>query len=91
MGFVDVVPDKRIHDADADSPCHNQTGTKWLLHNAGIPAVVLDHIFCGLENSSFPAGGIDISDSRCPYRPHFDRAEFAPDHAVLYASIRLPA
>lgn len=91
MGFVDAVPDKRIHDADVDSPYHNQAGTKWSLQNAGIPAVVLDHIFCGLENSTFPAGGIDVSDSRRPYRPHFDRAEFAPDHAVLYARIRLPA
>lgn len=91
MGFVDTVPDKHIYDADPDSPYHNQAGTKWSLHSTSIPAVVLDHIFCGLENSTFPAGGIDVSGSRRPYRPHFDRAEFAPDHAVLSARIRLPA
>jgi len=88
-GFVDTVPDKRIHDADPDSPYHNQPGTKWSIHSSNIPAVVLDHIFCGLEHSTFPAGGIDVSGSRRPYRPHFDRAEFASDHAVLYAEIRL--
>jgi hypothetical protein len=90
-GFVDAVPDKRIDDADLDSPYHNQVGTKWSLHSADTPAVVLDHIFCGLEYSTFPAGGIDISGSRRPYRPRFDRTEFAPDHAVLYARIRLRA
>lgn len=90
-GFIDAVPDKRIHDADPDSPYHDQTGTKWSIQDASTPAVVLDHIFCGLEYSTFPAGGIDVSGSRRPFRPHFDKAEFAPDHAVLYASIRLQA
>ena len=91
MGFVDAIPEKQIHDADPDSPYHDQAGTKWSIHNANTPAVVLDHIFCGLEHSSFPAGGVDVSGSRRPYRPHFDRTEFASDHAVLYAEIRLQA
>jgi endonuclease/exonuclease/phosphatase family metal-dependent hydrolase len=89
MGFVDAVPDKRIYDADPDSPYHNQAGTKWSIRSTDIPAVVLDHIFCGLEYSTFPAGGIDVSGSRRPYRPHFDKLAFASDHAVLYAEIRL--
>jgi len=88
-GFIDAVPDKRIHDADPESPYHDQTGTKWSIQGGGIPAVVLDHIFCGLEYSTFPAGGLDVSGSRRPFRPHFDREEFAPDHAVLFAGIRL--
>jgi len=89
MGFVDTVPDKRIYDADPDSPYHNQAGTKWSLHSTDIPAVVLDHIFCGIEYSTFPASGIDVSGSLRPYRPHFDRQEFASDHAVMCAKIRL--
>jgi len=91
MGFVDAIPDKRMYDDYPDSPYHNQAGTKWSIQSAATPAVVLDHIFCGLEHSTFPAGGIDVSSSRRPYRPQFDRTEFASDHAVLYAKIRLRA
>ena len=88
-GFIDTIPDKRIEDADAGSDFHGQHGSKWSLVNSGSPAIVLDYIFCGLEQYSFPSGSLDLSGSKRPFRPCFDNPAFASDHAILFAKIRL--
>lgn len=87
-GFIDANPDKRIEDVSPGSHFHGQNGSKWSLDNTG-PAIMLDYIFCGLEQFSFPTGGLDLSGSRRPFRPHFENPAFASDHAILFAKIRL--
>jgi hypothetical protein len=89
-GFVDVIPDKRIEVSDRDGGFSGHTGTKWSLGDTDSPPIVLDYIFCGLEQFSFPAGGLDSSGSKRPFRPHFDNPAYSSDHAVLFARIRLP-
>ena len=88
-GFIDAIPDKRIEDADPGSGFHGQVGSKWSLDDAGTPAIMLDYIFCGLEQFTFPVGSLDLSGSKRPFRPHFEDAAFATDHAILFAKIKL--
>jgi endonuclease/exonuclease/phosphatase family metal-dependent hydrolase len=88
-GFIDAIPDKRIEDADPGSDFHGQYGSKWSLDNSARPAIVLDYIFCGLEQFTFPAGGLDVAGSKRPFRPHFENQAYASDHAILFAKIKL--
>lgn len=88
-GFIDAIPDKRIEDADPSSGFHGQHGSKWSLDNSGSPAIMLDYIFCGLEQYTFSAGGLDVNGSKRPFRPHFENLAFASDHAILFAKIKL--
>jgi endonuclease/exonuclease/phosphatase family metal-dependent hydrolase len=88
-GFIDAIPDKRIEDADVSSALHGQAGSKWSLDDPESPAILLDYIFCGLEQFTFPTGGLDLSESKRPFRPHFENAAFASDHAILLAKIKL--
>jgi len=88
-GFIDAIPDKRIEDANPDSIFHNRAGSKWSLHDNKTPAINVDYIFCGLEQFSFAADGLDTSESRRPFRPYFEDQAFASDHAVLFAKIKL--
>jgi hypothetical protein len=88
-GFIDAIPDKRIEDADASSDFHGQVGSKWSLADDESPAIMLDYIFCGLEQYSFPTNSLDLSGSKRPFRPHFENAVFATDHAILFAKIKL--
>jgi len=88
-GFVDTIPDKCMEDADPSNTFHNQIGSKWSLGDNGNPPIVLDYIFCGLEQFTFPAGALNVSGSKRPFRPHFDDLAFATDHAVLFAKIKL--
>ncbi len=88
-GFIDTIPDKCLEDADQSNAFHNQVGSKWSLSNNKNPPIVLDYIFCGLEQFTFPASGLDVSKSKRPFRPHFDAPAFATDHAVLFAEIKL--
>lgn len=88
-GFVDTIPDKRIEDADTTSTLHEQVGSKWSLDDTHSPPIVLDYIFCGLEQYTFPAGGLELAGSKRPFRPSFDAERFASDHAVLFAKFNL--
>jgi Endonuclease/Exonuclease/phosphatase family len=88
-GFVDTIPDKSIQDANPVSTFQNRIGSKWSLGDTGNPPIVLDYIFCGLEQFTFPAGDLDVSGSKRPFIPGFDDLAFASDHAVLFAKIRL--
>jgi len=88
-GFIDAIQDKRIQDADSSSPLHDQIGSKWSLDDASCPPILLDYIFCGLEQFTFPVGGLDVSNSKRPFKPRFDNAAFETDHAVLFAKVRL--
>ena len=88
-GFIDTIPDKRIEDANPDSFFHNRTGSKWSLHDSKTPAINVDYIFCGLEQFTFAADGLNTTGSRRPFRPCFDDPAFASDHAVLFAKIKL--
>ncbi len=88
-GFVDTIPDKRIEDADPGSAFHDRVGSKWSLSDPGNPPIVLDYIFCGVEQFTFPVGGLDLAGSKRPFRPNFNNQAFATDHAVLFAKIRL--
>ncbi len=89
-GFIDAIPDKRIEVADQGGGFSGGTGTKWSLGDMDSPPIVLDYIFCGLDQFTFPAGGLDTSGSKRPFRPHFDNSAYSSDHAVLFAKIRLP-
>ena len=88
-GFIDAIPDKRIEDADTSSGFHGQHGSKWSLDNTQSPAIILDYIFCGLDQFTFPAGSLDLTGSKRPFRPHFENPVFASDHAILFARIKL--
>ena len=88
-GFVDTIPDKTIEDANPTSTFQDRVGSKWSLGDMGNPPIVLDYIFCGLEQFTFPAEGLDLSGSKRPFIPRFDNLAFAGDHAVLFARIRL--
>jgi len=88
-GFVDTIPDKSIEDANPASTFQDSIGSKWSLANSESPPIVLDYIFCGLEQFTFPAGGLDVSGSKRPFIPRFDDMAFASDHAVLFAKLRL--
>jgi len=88
-GFLDVIPDKRIQDADPTSLLHGQAGSKWSLNNPGRPPIVLDYIFCGLEGQGFTRGALDAGGSKRPFKPLFEDPTFETDHAVLYAKLRL--
>ena len=88
-GFVDTIPDKSIEDANPASIFQDSIGSTWSLANSESPPIVLDYIFCGLEQFTFPAGGLDVSGSKRPFIPRFDDMAFASDHAVLFAKIRL--
>jgi len=88
-GFVDTIDDKRIEDADPAHNLQDRVGTKWSLIDNECPPVVLDHIFCGLQGSTFTGDVLDVSRSKRPFRPRFDNAAFATDHAVLFANVRL--
>ena len=88
-GFVDAIQDKRIQDTDTSSTLDGQIGSKWSLNDASCPAILLDYIFCGLEQFTFPVGGLDVSGSKRPFKPYFDNAAFASDHAVLFAKLKL--
>ncbi|MBT4078482.1 MAG: hypothetical protein HOE78_18050 [Gammaproteobacteria bacterium] len=88
-GFIDVIPDKRIEDANPDSVFHNRIGSKWSLHDSKTPAINVDYIFCGLEQFTFASDGLNTTESRRPFRPCFEDPAFASDHALLFAKIRL--
>jgi len=88
-GFIDAIPDKRIEDENPDSALHNKIGSKWSLLDSQTPAINVDYIFCGLEQFTFVAGGLDTTGSRRPFRPCFEDPAFASDHAVLFAKISL--
>ena len=88
-GFIDTIPDKRIEDANPDSLFHNRPGSKWSMHDSKTPAINVDYIFCGLEQFTFAADGLNTTGSRRPFRPCFDDPAFASDHAVLFSKIRL--
>lgn len=89
-GFVDGTPDKKLVDAN-NSSLDNQFGTKWSLKNPDQPASLLDYIFCGLELTTFPVGGVRTTHSRRPFRPMFadEHHDFETDHAMLFCSFDL--
>lgn len=88
-GFIDAIPDKRIEDEYPDRALHNKIGSKWSLLDSQTPPINVDYIFCGLEQFTFAADGLDTTGSRRPLRPYFEDPAFASDHAVLFAKIRL--
>lgn len=88
-GFVDSIEDKRIEDSEPISSLHGRIGSKWSLGDTGAAPIVTDYIFFGLEQFTFPAGDLDISGSKRPFRPCFNDVKFATDHAVLFAKVRL--
>ena len=91
-GFVDGNTDKKIIDADTNSPLHNQEGTKWSIDQKRrtLPPVIVDYIFCGIERTSFRTNEVNVENSVRPYRPRFQDPRFESDHAVLFACFKLP-
>ncbi|MBT5746383.1 MAG: hypothetical protein HOI31_08835, partial [Gammaproteobacteria bacterium] len=93
-GFVDATADKRIEDENGDRHLNQQWGSKWSLGDKQRPALVLDYIFCGVSPNVDSAKVsrvevLNIEGSRRPFSPRFDDAEFATDHALLFAKISL--
>ncbi|MCW8963648.1 MAG: endonuclease/exonuclease/phosphatase family protein [Gammaproteobacteria bacterium] len=89
-GFVDAINDKHIEDADPAHTLQDRVGTKWSINDDECPPVVLDHIFCGLEQPTLTSDTLETSASKRPFRPCFDDKAYETDHAVLFAKIRLP-
>ena len=87
--FVDGNKDKRIMDKDPSSAYCDRKGTKWSLERPNERPMVVDYIFCGLKLDSIDPEQLDITDSQRPFRPQFDKTDFASDHAVLFASFKI--
>ncbi len=88
--FVDGNDDKKIIDNDLSGTYSNKSGTKWSLKDPNNDPIAVDYILCGLKHYSFAPDQIDYkTESQRPFHPQFDNMDFAPDHAVLFASFKI--
>jgi hypothetical protein len=86
--FVDGMPDKRLWDETGQF--HDQVGTKWSVRNPNAPAIVVAYLFCGLQATAFPTGGVGTKNSLRPFRPAFPPGSaYGSDHALLFASFEI--